>query len=195
MSLKEKAIFGGVIVLVTLVCLTAIYKIFNFAPADALSAVGGQLIEQYDPYVRYNGGLNTNLPIKSQNSIVSTGTFQLGSSGTVSSGHNSGTCLLNLGNTPASFSATSTINADCQGANMLATAATAQSALTGVTTNDVITLMAPTTTPSTFLGIKVQGCNASSTPGYITCRLTNETGAAYTPGTTTVAGWQYGAWR
>lgn len=30
----------------------------------SLGAVGPKLIEQYDPYVRYNGGVNSALPIK-----------------------------------------------------------------------------------------------------------------------------------
>lgn len=194
--MKEN-IIGAIAVLGLLVGVWAVAT----APKDLVSngpssfgstAAGGMLAENYIPYVLYNGGYNSAKDLNTSAFLGTTGTFQVSSSGTTFSRLNGGTCLLALGNVPASFTASTSVNVDCQASNQLATSATAQSALTGVTAGDRVIVMAPTTTPITA-GYSVQliGCNASSTVGYITCKLSNQTGATFTPGTTTIAGWQY----
>lgn len=47
-------------------------------PSVKLGAVGGQLIEQYDPYVLYNGGINSALPIKTSSTLTSAGVTNSG---------------------------------------------------------------------------------------------------------------------
>lgn len=39
--------------------------------SPTLGAVGVKLIEQYDPYVKYNGGINTALPIQTSSFLTS----------------------------------------------------------------------------------------------------------------------------
>lgn len=109
---------------------------------------------------------------------------------------NSGYCDLNFGTSTSAIAATSTVNVDCQATNMLASATANQAALTGVaawsaTSGGGLSLTAPTSTPTTFLGLKVNGVSASTTAGYITVSLTNQTGASLTPATTTAHLWSY----
>ena len=118
-------------------------------------------------------------------------TTKQGSTGTEIARTNTGTCHLNFGVTPASITATTSKQVDCQGTNMLASASAVQSALAGVSANDKVFLEMSTTTPTTFLGLDFQGCSASTTAGYITCNLKNQTGAAFTPATTTTYNLQY----
>lgn len=122
-------------------------------------------------------------------SIVSldgyTGVFDVSGSGTGTQFQrmNGGTCYFAP---PAStITASTSISIDCQGTAMFST--TAQSALTGVTTNDNVILTLSTTTAGTSnnsLGLVVEGASASSTAGYITVRLGNLTGTTFTWPTT-----------
>lgn len=124
--------------------------------------------------------------------INGSGQIVVGTSGTTLAGVNHGTCNLNLGRVPASVAASTTINVDCQATNMLATAATVQSALPGVTYGDkVFVTLATSTVGTSGNGWVVSAANASGTDGYIHLKLTNFTGAAVTPGTTTTSGVQY----
>lgn len=64
MSTTTKTIVGLVIALI--VGFGAGYVLYHSPasqPSVAGASAGGKLIEQYDPYVRLNGGINTNLPI------------------------------------------------------------------------------------------------------------------------------------
>lgn len=53
-------------------------KLFWPVSSGTLGAVGGQLIEQYDPYVRYNGGINSALPIQTSSTVTSAGATNSG---------------------------------------------------------------------------------------------------------------------
>lgn len=116
--------------------------------------------------------------------------------GTTVSQDNSGYCDLNFGPVPASFAASTTVDVDCQGTNLLTSATAAQSALTGVaawsaTAGGEVSVTLASSTPGTYLGVFIEGCSASSTAGYITCQVANGTGAAFTPATTTTHWLQY----
>lgn len=123
---------------------------------QAFGAVGGQLIEQYDPYVLYNGGINTALPIKT------TSTIQIGASGSQLSNTVATSCSMIADN--ASIG-TTTQYAYCLG-------------VTGVTSLDGIE--ATFATSSTRLSDQwvITGAAASTTAGAIDFRILKLTGVA-----------------
>ncbi len=186
-------------------------KIFTGMLLIAIIAVGGYFFPKVTVIreikeslgstgTRFPNGLSTNSTSPSAGQLLTTtlnvtSTSVLGTSGSTISGFNFGTCFLNFNNVPSAIAATTTVNVDCQATNMLATATAAQSALTGVTTGDNVSLVLATTTPTTNEGLYFLSANASSTPGYITAKFFNGTGASFTPGTTTAAGVQYRAFR
>ncbi len=75
MTTKDKIIFGAVVVVISLLAGWGIGKIF---PAQIeknianFGAVGNQLFENYNSYVRQNGGINTNDPITVGNTLTAT---------------------------------------------------------------------------------------------------------------------------
>lgn len=107
--------------------------------------------------------------------------------GTTVSGFNFGTCYVQSAS--ATISASSTATVDCQ-----ASTNGTQSALTGVTTNDSVSVMFSTTTPTTYEGLQILGASASSTAGYITMKVFNGTGTTFT-WTAAASTTQYRAWR
>lgn len=121
------------------------------APATGLvGATSGMHLEDYLPYVRSNGGTYTELPIR------------IGANGTDVSQLQKGTCSLIM----PSFSlvASTSVTADC--------------AITGVTSTDVVFAQFATTTANTNgPGWLVVGANASTTAGFITLSISNLTGA------------------
>lgn len=177
------SIVGGLVLLVGSVLLSH--------TGTAFGAVNPSLTTLSNPYSFTNSQTNGGVLVASS---TLTGN-KIGQVGNKMLGLNFGTCFLNLGNAPASFAASTTINVDCQASNMLATSATAQSALQGITAGDKVFVAEATTTPTLGFGLIIQGQSASSTAGYISLKLYNGTGAAYTPGTTTVAGYSYEALR
>ena len=60
--------YAGIVALV--VSIVVAVKVFAPIQANTLGAVGNQLIEQYDPYVRYNGGINSALPIQTSGTLT-----------------------------------------------------------------------------------------------------------------------------
>lgn len=94
-------------------------------------------------------------------------------SGTLESGFNFGTCYVQASSITIAASSTATV--DCQ-----AGTTGTQSALTGVSTNDNVSVQFSTTTPTTFQGLTVLGASASSTAGYITMKVYNGTGTTFT---------------
>ena len=85
-----------------------------------------------------------------------------------------GTC--NLIGTPT-IVATSTQAMDCS--------------VSGVVVGDTVFVQLATTTPSTFQGWRIMGANASSTSGYLTVKLSNQTGADAVPPITVTSSVQY----
>lgn len=93
--------------------------------------------------------------------------------GTVITAVNAGSCSIQaVANTIA---ASSTITADCQ-----AGTAGVNSPLAGITAGAGVQLTQGTTTSTVYQGLTVLGASASSTPGYITLKLFNGTGATFT---------------
>lgn len=110
-----------------------------------------------------------------------------------------GTCALyDTSNGVASTLAASTTRAiDCQATEPLQSGAAAESALTGVVANDTVVLHFSTTTPTTTnstvgaVSLTIVGYSASTTAGYITAIVANNTGATQTLGSTTIRNLQY----
>ncbi len=141
----------------------------NVTDYDAVNVTGGYFVDGAAPAV-----------------IGGTGALTIGgSSGTTFTRLNGGLCDLNFGTTTSAIVASSTVAVDCQATNMLASATAVQAALPGVATGDAVFVQLASSTPTTYLGLKLNGCSASTTQGYITCGLTNVTGASITPATTT----------
>lgn len=122
----------------------------------SFGAVGGQLIEQYMPYVLYNGGINTALPFQT------TSTFKIGTNGTALSNTVATTCSMIADNQSVG---TTTQYAYCLN-------------VTGVTSADGIE--ATFGTSSTLISDQwvITGAKASTTPGAIDFRLLKLTGVA-----------------
>lgn len=119
--------------------------------------------------------------------VALTSTFKVGSAGTAINRWNRGICFVKPYATTIAASSTATV--DCQ-----ATAATGSitgptSALAGVAFGDVVNTTLSTTTASgggvtgstvTGMGLAIQGASASTTQGYITLIVANQTGGTYT---------------
>lgn len=101
--------------------------------------------------------------------IAGTSGIKFGTSGSTVTQLLVGTCNLI---SDASIAATSTAAVDC--------------AVTGSVAGDKVFVSLATTTPSTNLGWRITGANASSTSGYITVKLMNLTGAAAVPSVSSV---------
>ena len=112
-----------------------------------------------------------------------TGATTLGSSGTSLTQVNVGTCYLLA--YAATIAASTTATVTCQGTaaiwNLNQVLATT---LTGVANGDFVLAQLSTTTASVsgsvFGGLVLEGASASSTAGYITLRVYNNTGAIFT---------------
>lgn len=169
--------WAGVIALVIVIAVGV--KVFiPVSITKSFGAVGNMLAENYDPYIRYNGGFNTALP------AIFSGNLTTGTSGTVISRINTGFCTIQASGTTITASSTKTV--DCQ-----ASTTGTQSALTGVTAGDKCFLGEATTSPTTGQGLSVVGASASSTSGYITANIANLTGGTFTWTSTASSSWPY----
>ncbi len=111
-------------------------------------------------------------------------TLKVGSSGTSLSRINAGTCYVKT--YAATIAASSTAQVDCQATAM--PIAGPGSALTGVSYGDTIDARIGSTTVGTlFGGLRLRAAAASSTSGYITLFVENDTGATFTWDTTSAA--------
>lgn len=100
------------------------------------------------------------------------GTSTFGANGTAVNRINFGSCTIYAYATTIAASTTATV--DCQAG------ASALTALTGVSSGDVVAVTATTSISSTYEGIKIESANASTTNGYITMTLFNGTGTTFT---------------
>ena len=120
-------------------------------------------------------------------------TLKVSQTGTQLSAAYAGTCHLFTGGTGAltTFVASSTLQLDCQATSPKL--GTAQAALSGVTANDIVLLHAPTTTPTVAgrANFRVLGYSASTTQGYISTLLLNDSGADVTLASSSFRNWQY----
>lgn len=191
------AAISAVFVIVILVAYNAIVREVNKGDLS-LGAPGNMLIEDYDPYVRYNGGINTALGITNSGTLTQSGasTFSaavsmtvsetIGASGTAIARKNAGFCNIHA---PANtIAATSTQLLGCH-----AGTSNALSALTGVSAGDSCLLTAPTTTSTgSNGGLVITGVSASSTQGYIDVRVANLTNSTFTWSAAASTSWAYG---
>ncbi len=160
--------WAGVIALIAVIVLAAIL-FFPKQTKASFGAIGHMLAENYDPYLRANGGFYTNLPM------------DLGLNGTAINRLNTGQCFFAPSGT--TIAASTTVPVDCQATAFIST--TAEAPLQGVTLGDAVVVeMSTTTSGSVSNGISDTGCSASTTQGYITCEVSNTTGATYTWPTT-----------
>jgi len=115
--------------------------------------------------------------------VTHSGAMTIGSSGTAMTRVNTGTCYILAYSATIAASTTATVT--CQGTaaiwNLNQVLATT---LTGVANGDFVLAQLSTTTArvasSVFGGLVIEGASASSTAGYITLRVYNNTGATFT---------------
>lgn len=151
-------IIGTIAVVALLLGIFASYELWSTAhPSTAFGSLGVKLAENYDPYIRYNGGYYSLLPINTA------GTLQVGANGTAIPKLIASTCSL-IAST-FTVTASTSVAMDC--------------AVTGVVSSDAPVLgMFATSTPSTAgPGWEITRASASSTAGFITFSVTNGTGA------------------
>lgn len=102
-----------------------------------------------------------------------TGTASFGATGTFIAGLNFGNCTITA--TANTIAASTTQTVEC--------------AATGATVGDNVSINVSTSSPSTFLGLLIQGASASTTAGTITLRIYNGTGATFTWSATASSTW------
>ena len=121
-----------------------------------------------------NAGAVTAAGITNTGASTAAGTTTLGASGTPITQLLKGTCSL-IGS--FSITATTTAAMDC--------------AVSGALAGDTVFYTLATTTPTTNLGWRVVGANASTTAGYLTFKLQNLTGADAVPPITVTSSVQF----
>lgn len=145
------------------------------------NGVGVPYAEEYDPYIRYNGGFATNLPATFASTSSMTGSttisggLKVGSSGTSVNNKVTGVCT--VWSSATTIAATSSAAVVCQSA----TDGSLTSGLTGVNSRAIVDIRMGSSTNTTVGGLIITGnVSASSTPGSILFRLYNATGATFT---------------
>lgn len=153
--MSNKNLTYGMIV-VGIIAIIGVFTPLVKSLKSSFGAVGGQLIEQYEPYVLYNGGINTALPFQTSS------TLKVGTNGTALSNTIAASCSMIADN--ASIG-TTTQYAYCLN-------------VTGVTSLDGIEVTFATS--STLLSDQwiITGAKASTTIGAIDFRLLKLTGVA-----------------
>lgn len=193
-SLSEKAKSWFIIALVLMLGLT-------FA-TPFVHAIGVNKIENYVSVVKFNQGIYTEFPITTTDTLtsashtntgalISGGTLTVGSGSNTQTFHTSGTCNLFSGVGVTSIAATSTVTLDCQAATGAANSMTALTDVPAWALGDVVLMTMPTTTPTTFQGLRMVSAQASTTAGYIQVKIMNETGASYTLAAAATSTWAY----
>lgn len=169
--------YAGVVALLAVVVIAFRVYPINFG-SQKLGAAGGLYAENYQPYLLYNGGYNSQLPIQTSALVTFTGGeaftggMTVGASGTALNQVNAGFC--NVWAAAATIAATSTVTVDCGGG------ANGQTALTGITAGAGAEVQFGTTSPTTSGGLVVESSSASSTPGFLTLHISNFTGTTFT---------------
>lgn len=170
MTLKERVIHGLIVgVIAAVVVIGGLYIVQQTSDSEAsLGVVGSQLIEQYVPYVLYNGGINSALPIETSSTITGgtiTGTALVGTT-------------LQVGSTGSTLTKIITGFMNCTGSATIGTttSATYDCSVTGAASGDKVFVTASSSNPSTVLiansyasttvsnSVRVVMFNASSSP-------------------------------
>lgn len=190
---KKTVAFAVVVALVVLGVQFVVGKVKHSAQVS-YGAVGGLLIENYDPYVMSNGGINSALPFQTSSTLTVAGITNSGTSSTTGQANfiggirvgSNGNVLSEIVDNlcyifpyAAGIPATTTKIVDCQ-ANSAAGTAGAIAPLVGVQANDFVQVnLSTTTVGSTVGGLVLAGASASTTSGYITLKILNMTGADF----------------
>lgn len=166
---KQNMTLGGVILAIILGVLALVGGNNQSAVPVSLGAEG----------TRFPNGVSVGTSV----SPTSDG-FLVGTSGTNITRMNAGTCYLQPNATTIAASTTAVV--ECQGTAAIKNPNTTNtSALTGVSSGDFVSVMLSTTTAgSTIEGLDIIGASASTTQGYITLRMVNQTGTTFTWPTT-----------
>lgn len=161
-------IIGTIAVLALVLAIFASYELWSVAhPSTAFGAVGVKLAENYDPYIKYNGGYFSLLPISTQ------GTLQVGANGTATKQISFGSCTIWTG--ANTIAATSSQQIVCQGGS-----GSPIVAIPAIPANGNCDLVEASSTNTTIAGLVVAGVSASSTAGSIVANLDNLTGTTFT---------------
>lgn len=104
--------------------------------------------------------------------LATTGSIKVGASGSTVSGFNFGSCAIWANATTIAASTTKQVDCSSTGRS--------GGTLAGITAAQEILAMATTSISTKFGGVQVVAAHASSTAGYITLKLYNATGAAFT---------------
>lgn len=169
MTLKEKIIFGAVVVVVAIIAFIAIK---SSIPVQFGFTSSGQFAEDSMPFIRQNQGYNSQLPINTSALLSTSGTFSMGTNGTALSHLIVGTCTINAYAT--TIAASSSAQVDCSSGT------SAPTAITGITQGDKIFVSLASTTVAISEGLHVTWVAASTTNGIITMKIANDTGGTFT---------------
>src|SRR3990167_7116106 len=195
--MNNKIIFIiGVLALVA-ICLATAALVVSFK-APAVNTLGSVDLNAYNRTAPTSGqwSVADNLLTGELYALSSTtvlGDFAIGSQGTKIDSANFGVCHLFTGAEGAltTFSASTTIALDCQATSPKL--GDAPAALTGVVANDTVLVQPSTTTPVTGArtSFVVLGVSASTTAGFISVVLANESGADFTLASSSIRNWRY----
>lgn len=195
-NIKSTVFSGVIIAAIVILGQFGVAKLLNHSGSSVASfgAVGNLKIEDYDPYVRSNGGINTALGITNSGVLTQSGataftsTVTVGSTGTAFSTLAGRQCYIRPYATTVPASGTATV--DCQatpGWNAAGTDGT--TALSGVTAvSNIVAGLSTTTafnlasTSATFLvnaPLDIVGVSGSSTSGFITLQVQNASTSPY----------------
>jgi len=151
-----------------LVVVAIIAIIGLFTPAGKL-AFGAIKDTSYFDY--FNAATGGGFQINGTTVLSATTFVPPGTSSSVS-GFDFGRCAILAYATTIAASSTATV--DCSSTGRIG------GTLTGITSGDNVMAMATTSISSTFLGVKILSAHASTTAGYITLDVSNETGTTFT---------------
>lgn len=162
--------------ILTVVVVLAIVIGYLVGGSSGAPKVGGT-VENF-PVLFSNGlkagnGSTPQFQISSTGALTTTGTLTLGTNGTALNAIQTGTCTIYAYST--TIAATSSARVDCQAG------AAALTAITGIASGDrIFATLASTTVDTTQGGLVLESAAASTTAGFITLKILNLTGAAFT---------------
>lgn len=162
-----------IVVVAAVIGLGAGYYLDHQSSSQALvGSVNARPAENYDPYIRTNGGYYSNLPIQT------TGGMFIGATGSQINKIVEGQCVIYTKNA-ATFTGTTTAVYDC--ANTSTASTNVEAPIAGLTQGDYIVINNATTTGiySNGTGLDTVGVTASSTNGYLSILFSNQTGATF----------------
>ena len=164
----------GVVVLASLLGVLAFFGVQIKSQAQSFgSFVSGQVQQEAFLFVNgFSAGSSQQYSVDASGNVTTSGTATLGSSGSAVTSLNFGKCNINAAATTIAASSTATVT--CGGGTNGLTA------LSGVAAGASVQLSFATTTSTIFYGLNIVGVSASSTSGYFTAIVANDTGATYT---------------